>query len=494
MNEFKLSASVDKNKMFILNRSEIEKRLDPFYYIPQIAELEEKVKLHNPKPLRNFVVSVSSGATPKTTESEKYYSDEENGIPFLRVQNLSPTGFIQLTDCKYINKETHEGYLKRSQVSEGDLLIKITGVGRMAVASVAPDNFVGNTNQHMVVVKTGSKDISTILAAYLNTDIGERLASRRATGGTRPALDYPALLSIPIIFDEKILEITQKAVLVKQQKVAEAEKLLNSIDDYLLGELGITLPKKDNSLSNRIFTTSLSKVSGGRFDPKLYDNNTQALRTAISKSKFKALKLKDLITQSVAGDWGNDENEKLGDNYKRCLVIRATEFDNLYNLNLDNSRVKYRLIHKDKIEKIDIQENDLLIEKSGGSPAQPVGRISILRKDILDSNQICYSNFIHKIRVSEAINPEYLFCFLKSVHNIKLTDAMQSQTNGIRNLIMNNYFNQDIPLPEMNKQNEIAEHIKQIREQAKQLQNEAVAELEKAKQEVEQMILGTENG
>jgi type I restriction enzyme S subunit len=60
----------------------------------------------------------------------------------------------------------------------------------MAIASVAPKNFVGNTNQHMVVVKTGNVAISKYLAHYLNLDIIEKIASRHSTGGTRPALDY----------------------------------------------------------------------------------------------------------------------------------------------------------------------------------------------------------------------------------------------------------------------------------------------------------------
>ncbi len=50
------------------------------------------------------------------------------------------------------------------------LLVKITGVGRMAIASVAPENFVANTNQHMVVIKP--KNISSkYLAQYLNLDL-----------------------------------------------------------------------------------------------------------------------------------------------------------------------------------------------------------------------------------------------------------------------------------------------------------------------------------
>jgi type I restriction enzyme S subunit len=90
-------------------------------------------------------------------------------------------GEISFTGLKYINEETHKGLLKRSQVSGGDLLVKITGVGRMAIASVAPENFVANTNQHMVVIKP--KNISSkYLAQYLNLDLVEKLASRRSTG------------------------------------------------------------------------------------------------------------------------------------------------------------------------------------------------------------------------------------------------------------------------------------------------------------------------
>src|SRR3990172_3055972 len=282
MNGFTLSPTLNKNKVFLLQKSEVEKRLDPFYYVPSLVELERKVLAKHPKKLRDYVVSLSSGATPKTTESEKYYSEKENGIPFLRVQNLSPTGVLEFEDCKYINKETHEGYLKRSQVFENDLLIKITGVGRMAVASVAPANFEGNINQHIVVIRTKDKQTSETLAAFLNSDIGEKLATRRSTGGTRPALDYPALLSIPILNDKRVLEITKKVIELKKRNEIEAENILGEIDKYLMKELGITLPAPpENFLKNRMFKSSIKSVSGNRFDPfyhqKKFSDNIQAI-------------------------------------------------------------------------------------------------------------------------------------------------------------------------------------------------------------------------
>ena len=71
-----------------------------------------------------------------------------------------------------------------------------------------------------------------------------------------------------------------------------------------------------------------------------------------------------------------------------------------------------------------------------------------------------------------------------------ITDSMQSQTNGIRNLIMHEYFDQTIVVPPLTKQQEIVDHISAIRKQAKALQEEGKSILEQAKKEVEQMILG----
>ena len=54
---------------------------------------------------------------------------------------------------------------------------------------------------------------------------------------------------------------------------------------------------------------------------------------------------------------------------------------------------------------------------------------------------------------------------------------------------MPEYFNQNIAFPSLSKQLEIANHITEIRKQAKQLQEEGAKILRKAKEEVERMIL-----
>ena len=239
-----------------------------------------------------------------------------------------------------------------------------------------------------------------------------------------------------------------------------------------------------------MFVVNFSEVSGGRFDSKLYSNAIKQLKQSLFTSPYEKQPLNYFIKSSCSGEWGKDETEEVDESKNtKCLVIRATEFDNTYNLRLDNSRVKYRWIDNSKLSRMEILPNDLLIEKSGGSEDQPVGRISILTEDILQAHQIAYSNFIHKMTV-EGINPMYLYFYLKSMHNIGITDSMQSQTNGIRNLIMQEYYDQIIVVPPLQKQQEIVDHISAIRQQAKALQEEGQAILEQAKKEVEQMILG----
>ena len=160
----------------------------------------------------------------------------------------------------------------------------------MAVSSVPPLSFEGNINQHIVSIKTGNRHISEVLAAYLNTDIAEALASRRSTGGTRPALDYPALRSIPIIYDEKILPEIRFAYERYNLALDKAKQKLASIDDYLLDALGITLPPEpENTIGNRMFRAKRRELVGGRFDPSYFEIRFASLISEIKKAGYHLL-------------------------------------------------------------------------------------------------------------------------------------------------------------------------------------------------------------
>jgi len=70
--------------------------------------------------------------------------------------------------------------------------------------------------------------------------VGQKLALRRTTGGTRPALDYRALRSIPVIVKPQISSMLQKAIARKLQKELEAkaefQQTKQEIERIILGE------------------------------------------------------------------------------------------------------------------------------------------------------------------------------------------------------------------------------------------------------------------
>jgi len=478
MSKFQLTEPINPNKVFMLSKKEIEKRNDPFYYIPSIAELERKVRLRKPRPLRDFVVSIASGATPKTSEAEKYYSDKENGVPFLRVQNLSPTGFLELDNVKYINKKTHEGILKRSQVSGGDLLVKITGVGRMAVASVAPEGFVGNTNQHMVVIKTANREVSEILAAYLNTDIAEALASRRATGGTRPALDYPSLLSIPIIYDERILEIRKDAIEQKEKFHYESKCLTDSIGDYIFSKLSISFNDYSNEINNRIFDKSSEYTMGNRLDPEYYSKKYQNIISDIEQGAFNLVQLSSITTSLKSGS--TPAKSQYSDEITDFPIIKAGSYTNNF---IDLKKLDFCTSKQSNRAK----KGDIFV-LSAAHQSQYVGRhIKFLNEE--PSIPTSFVGELICIRCDASLcNPLYLFSLLNTEPFKQLIN--REKTGQTSHIYGKDLKKIKIPLPKIEIQNEFVIHIENVIDKAQGLIEKGNKIFNESNVNVKHLILG----
>lgn len=494
MNSYNISPTINPNRVFILQKSELEKRWNPLYYASNVFKFLKTT---------NFDIKTVSEISEYTISGfgvgKEAQDSSENGFIQIRPTNLDELGNLKFDRNVFLDESYLESK-KSNIIKRNDILFNNTNsqelVGKTAFFDLEGIYFHSN---HITRIRVNEnvirpKFLWILLNLYQEKKIFYTLCTNwnNQSGVGTELLNSIKLIIPSFEIQDKIIQIKEDSLNHKRQNEAEAEKLLASIDAYLLGALGITLPTpQENTLKNRIFTTQLSEVSGGRFDPKLYSQKTKDLISSIYKTKYNHSPLKLIVIQSFAGDWGNDDNETYdNDDFVRCLVIRATEFDNKFNLNVDGSRAKFRLINKLKYQNLDIQTNDLLIEKSGGSDNQPVGRISILTKDLTENYVLGYSNFIHKLRVdSSKVTAEYVFSYLKTLHNIKITDVMQSQTNGIKNLILNEYLKLPIPIPPLDKQQEIADHITAIRQQAQQLKDKTKDLLAKASSEIEEILL-----
>ena len=425
--------------------------------------------------------------------------DKDADISFVPMERIDEAfGSIKETTTKKIRDSI--GF---TRFNNGDLLwAKITPCmqnGKSAVAKNLVNNLgCGSTEFFVIRPKTNK-----ILIEYIHFLLrDERVLSFAqnyfggAAGQQRVAKDFLLYLPIPIPdvdTQQRIISIMNDAYNQKRKKIQESNDLLGNINEYLLDALTISLPsEKEGVLSDRIFYIHANDMFSGRFDPRKYSLKYKQLLDAIESAPYDRAMLKEVVLNDVSGDWGGDETTE-DPELISCLTIRGTEFDNRFNLDLDNNRTKFRKYSKASFDKIVLKEKDILIEKSGGSEDQPVGRVAFIEKDMLNNYSLAFSNFIHRIRIDETkAVPEYVFEYLRLMHNIKITEVMQTQTNGIRNLIMQEYFGQTILLPEPTKQTEIALHAAQIRKRAFELQEEAEKIVLDAKAKVEKMLLGDE--
>lgn len=173
--------------------------------------------------------------------------------------------------------------------------------------------------------------------------------------------------------------------------------------------------------------------------------------------------ISEIIVDPISGEWGEE-----GD---RIKVLRTTNFSNDGRLNL--KEVVKRNVDSKKIEKKKLKVGDSIIEKSGGSPSQPVGRVVYF--EVEDEDFIC-NNFTSVLRLkNDDFDSRYFFWNLFYQHLTKNTLKFQNKTTGIINLQLQRYLTETkikhVSLPTQKHTASILDKADALRQQNRQLLN-----------------------
>lgn len=164
--------------------------------------------------------------------------------------------------------------------------------------------------------------------------------------------------------------------------------------------------------------------------------------------------LKNVLESWDAGAWGEPANSAS----HGVSVLRSTNFRSGGLLSLDNEAIL--AIDERTYQKKKLQPGDILLERSGGGPLQPVGRVAGFWEEDEQKRFIC-GNFISRLVPKRSlIDPEYLLYVLTAWHARGDTEKFQTATTGIRNLQMKQYLAHEIHVPSLHEQHRIAARLK----------------------------------
>lgn len=152
-------------------------------------------------------------------------------------------------------------------------------------------------------------------------------------------------------------------------------------------------------------------------------------------SAMQTTPVKTYIDSSFPGEWGVEDTDGSG-----VKVIRTTNFTNTGKLNLED--VVIRSVEDKKIEKKQIKLYDTILERSGGTNDNPVGRVVLF-----EENGLYLSNNFTQVLRFKDIDPRFAFYALYFFYQTNRTAirSMGSKTTGIQNLNMNKYMEIGIP-------------------------------------------------
>ena len=281
----------------------------------------------------------------------------------------------------------------------------------------------------------------------------------------------------PIETQRQIVEHVEKARQQKIKKEAQAAEQIALVDDYLLAELGISVPEADDALKNRMFTVNFSESSGKRFDPLFFYHN---FLDQVPMGRYPVEPLGRHVAYfqtgfaAGKGDQSTDETD--------VIQLRPT------NLNDDRELVFERnvYIHRRALEK---RPGDIL--QPGEVVFNNTNSQELVGKSVLfdlDGDYFC-SNHMTRIGTASSLHPDYLAHLLNLYQRQNVFFRVCTNWNNQSGVNTGVLGGISIPVPSIAQQKEVAQTITDLRNSAKRLRQEAKDELERARQEVERMIL-----
>ncbi|MFR3331124.1 MAG: restriction endonuclease subunit S [Odoribacter splanchnicus] len=441
------------------------RRMDPIFFRYGISQLGQKYKLTT---IGSCAIDIQSGIGAGKEDQ----ASDINGIIQIRPTNIDKEGLLVYDKNVYVPIDANMPSLEK-----GDILFNNTNsqelVGKTAIFT---ENKPYRFSNHITRIRVNKNKILPeylwlILNLYQRKSIFYSICTNwNNQSGVGNELLKSIKIPLPIL--EKQQEIVELYSHVQEAKLAkdkEAKSYLEGIDIYLMDILDIE--PLQNHTFDKIIIKNISYIIGNRLDVSFYKERFEMM-SCIYPNK----KLSSVMEIDPAIKFSQDPNTEISFVPMECIDEKYGEiFD-----------ARTTVISKTK-GYTKFEEGDLLWAKI--TPCMQNGKSAIAKN--LKNGVGCGSTEYYVMRPKNSdVLIEYVYMIL---HHKGVLEAAQNSFGGSagQQRVSRQYLNSIIiPLPPLEKQQEIVKNINKMKQHAKQLQEESTKLLKDAKREIEQTIIG----
>ena len=383
---------------------------------------------------------------------------------------------IDLENLKYI-EEYLFNRIKNYTISQKDIYLSNAGtIGLVGIIPKLLENKSLTENSSKITEIDTSIVNQKFLMYLLSLKISQKQIEKETliVGVPKLSLERIAKLRLPIppkAIQEKVIKLMDEALEKRAKNKQKAKELIDSIDSYVLNELGISVSKLSEK---KIFNVKVEELENERFDVEYHQEKYKKIEKALERGKYELREIKDLVDYIKKGiEVGS---KKYIDNGK--WFFRVANIKN-FSIIKDNKKYISEDTFKEKIEFKPMKE-EILLSKDGS-----IGYCLVLEEEI----DGIISSGIVRIKTNNKLNNYFLNYVLINKY-IKLLLERLSIGQIIKHLKISDIENIKIPLPPKEIQEKIANEVRERLEKARDLKQQDKRGIEKAKQEIENILLG----
>ncbi|HHO9771977.1 TPA: restriction endonuclease subunit S [Escherichia coli] len=344
----------------------------------------------------------------------------------------------------------HDEYLKhRKKLSNNTVLVSINGtIGNTALynneniilgKSACYINLKDNISKHFILY---------VLSGYLFQEYIQRCS----TGSTIKNVSLKMMRDFRFLMPESKEE--QEKVVRIIQKIDELKRL-NNAQNQTLEQMSQTLfkswfvdfdPVIDNALDagNPIPEALQTRAelrqkvrNSADFKPlpaeirSLFPSEFEETELGLIPKGWKFSNVNSLLKNTIGGDWGCDSRDEK--HTIQAVIVRGTDIPELISGRMSSAPCRW--VEPKKLEKRKINNGDIIIEVSGGSPTQSTGRSIFMTEQIISrlGGIIEPASFCRKFEPLSIEIGLIISLHLNKIYNDGKMWEYQNQSTGIAN-------------------------------------------------------------